>query len=176
VASATPPADSQSVITSPLAPPTLWPTQPSLPAPPSNLPIALLGPAAAGPDHGVAPIIAPADADGTLLPASAATAAGTVLAVSSHPGASTARPQPRKPATVDRADGPGRGWGLPCGGGAAGAAASAACGGGPGSSHGFFLALLLTLGGLAVLLSERLRLAPARWRPAAFIALLERPG
>jgi hypothetical protein len=136
----------------------------------------MLGPSAAVPGHGAAPVLAPADPDGLVLPAAAATAAGTAMAVSSHTGASTAQTQPRKPATVGRADGPGRGLGLPCGGGAAGSAASAACGGGPGSSHGFFLALLLTLGGLAVLLSERLRLAPARWRPAAFIALLERPG
>jgi hypothetical protein len=34
----------------------------------------------------------------------------------------------------------------------------------------------LTLGGLAALLIERLRLDPAHWWPAAFIALLERPG
>jgi hypothetical protein len=76
---------------------------------------------------------------------------------------------------VQKPAGPG-GPGLPCGGGAGGSAASAACSSGAGSSHGMFLALLFTAGGLAVLLSTLLRLPPARWRPAAFIALLERPG
>jgi hypothetical protein len=106
----------------------------------------------------------------------AAVAATATLAAISHPGAGHPRTDvPDKPASVHKPS-PASGPGLPCGGGASGTAASAACASGGGSGHGVFLALLFTLGGLSVLLSTLLRLPPARWRPAAFIALLERPG
>jgi hypothetical protein len=117
---------------------------------------------------------ATASPDATVLQAAAATGAA-VLGSSQNPTAAHLRSQPDKPATAHKPDGPG-GPVLPCGGGSGGSAAGAACASGAGSGHGIFLAMLLTLGGLAVLLSTLLRMPRAHWRPAAFIALLERPG
>jgi hypothetical protein len=51
--------------------------------------------------------------------------------------------------------------------------------GGSSSGGGFsliLLALLVSFGGLAALFFQRLTLAPAPWRPVAFVSLLERPG
>jgi hypothetical protein len=168
-----PAAEAPSVIGSPLAPPTILPTAPTgLPTP--DMPISLLGQPAALSDDAIAPFAGPAGPGATML-AGAAAAGSAVLVASPHAGASRLHSQPDKPATLHKPEDPG-GPSLPCGGGAGGSAVSAACSSGSGSSHGIFLALLMTLGGLAVLLSTMLRLPPAHWRPAAFIALLERPG
>ncbi|HXD59268.1 MAG TPA: hypothetical protein VN606_15180 [Thermoleophilaceae bacterium] len=151
----------------------ILPTTPATPPTPDS-PISLLAdPAAAG--HPIVPFVAPAGPADSVLQ-EAAIAGTATLTVISHPGAG--HPQsdlPDKPASAHKPQ-PASGPGLPCGGGAGGSAASAACASGGGSGHGVFLALLFTLGGLSVLLSTLLRLPPARWRPAAFIALLERPG
>jgi hypothetical protein len=112
-----------------------------------------------------------------MLEAAAAAAVSTLgMGASQHAAGGHQRSQPDKqPASVQKPGGPG-GPSVPCGGGAGGSAAGAACASGGGSSHGMFMAMLLALGGFAVLVSTLLRLPPARWRPAAFIALLERPG
>jgi hypothetical protein len=55
-----------------------------------------------------------------------------------------------------------------------GAAANASSAGS--SSSGFFFVLLFAIAGIAVLLSERVRRAMVRRRPAVFVSLLERPG
>jgi hypothetical protein len=108
--------------------------------------------------------------DTTLVTPNAPLAAGLLL------GPALLGSEPSQPAASGQADGAGRGPAAPGGDLFFGTGAASAGASGSGSSHGFFIALLLALGGLAALLCERLRLAPARWRPAAFIALLERPG
>jgi hypothetical protein len=139
--------------------------------------ISLLGDASSLSGHATSPF-----GDGTgppdpMLEAAAAAAVGALpLGANQRAGGGHQRSQSDKePASAKKPGGPG-GPSLPCGGGAGGSAAGAACASGGGSSHGMFMAMLLALGGFAVLVSTLLRLPPARWRPAAFIALLERPG
>jgi hypothetical protein len=57
------------------------------------------------------------------------------------------------------------------------AGSSGSAGGGlSGGASSALFALLVALAALAVGSSSRLRIAPVRWRPLAFVAVIERPG
>jgi hypothetical protein len=61
--------------------------------------------------------------------------------------------------------------------GGAGAGSSSAFGGSAGGWSGGFAALFVAFTALALCVAgARVSPAPARWRPVAFISLLERPG
>jgi hypothetical protein len=61
--------------------------------------------------------------------------------------------------------------------GGAGAGSSSAFGGSAGGWSGGFAALFVVFTALALCVAgSRVSPAPARWRPVAFISLLERPG
>jgi hypothetical protein len=59
---------------------------------------------------------------------------------------------------------------------APGGASGSASGGLSGAASSALFALLVALAAIAVGSSRGLRLAPARWRPTAFVAVIERPG
>jgi hypothetical protein len=133
---------------------------------PASKPAETLGSAGPGPladprlGHGLA---RPAQPLGWATPLHALFGTGTTAIASGLLGAS--------PAVADPAGALGADPPQPA---APGGAAAGSGGSGVGSSTLF--ALLLSLAAVALRHSTRLQLAPARWRPQAFVAVLERPG
>ena len=150
--------DAGSALSSPLAPPRSWAFSRRLSRSRRSSPSRCSGQGRSSRARRAPSVIAPAGPAGTPLDPGDGPAS-TAVASSSHRADAPSRSQARKPATAGQADAVGGGSGAPCGGLAGGLAGSAACASGSGSSHAFFYALLLMLGGVAVVISERLRSA-----------------
>jgi hypothetical protein len=147
---------------------------PVLPANPAGGPIVSPAPTAlslgSAPVHGGAAPEA-ATPDGRSLPSPAATAVdpfGSAPALVPAPDFSRAQPAVAPPDRVKTLEAPA---GLAGGGSGSGVAASA-----PAPPPGAVTAVLVILLCLSTALFGRLVLASARWRPVAFVSLLERPG
>ena len=161
------------MLTQPLAPPLISSAGPQVLADPMVLGTPLLVPASSFAGGPMTALITRAGAGGPVVDMAVP---GAALAAATHLRAAAPKAQHAKPGSATPAEDPAHLPGAPCGGGGTAGVSAGCAPPGSGGSHGLFYALLFTLGGVAVLLTERVRLRPTRWRPAAFIALLERPG
>ncbi|HEX2414915.1 MAG TPA: hypothetical protein VHJ37_06850, partial [Thermoleophilaceae bacterium] len=150
----------------------------STPAPGNVAPAPLT---ALGSDGAQSPQLMAAPSDPRSAPAAAAPNAGANIG--RHPASHLATlptPSSLAAASVEHASGGGSsapGSGAPQSPQSPAPSSGAGAAGGSGFAFGTFFALLASLAALAALrYGRRLSLASAPWRPAAFIAVIERPG